>query len=63
MSPERRRTIAIKGGASVPAEKRSFSINRDLAKDAGRKGGSAEANKYKPTDEPPKEPTRRRRPF
>ena len=42
MSPEKRREIAIKGGSAVPAEKRSFSLNRELAKDAGRKGGAAE---------------------
>lgn len=41
MSPERRREIAARGGASVPAEKRSFSQNRDLAASAGRSGGSA----------------------
>lgn len=41
MDPERRREIARRGGASVPAEKRSFSQNRDLAGDAGRKGGAA----------------------
>jgi general stress protein YciG len=41
MSPEKRREIAAKGGASVPAEKRSFSQNRDLAASAGRVGGSA----------------------
>ena len=63
MSPEQRRTIAIKGGASVPAEMRSFSVNRDLAKDAGRKGGSVDSKRQTPTDETPKEPTRRRRPF
>lgn len=40
-SPEKRREIAAKGGASVPAEKRSFSQNRDLAASAGRAGGSA----------------------
>jgi len=40
MSPEKRREIAAKGGASVPVEKRSFSINRDLAATAGSKGGS-----------------------
>lgn len=40
MSPERRREIARMGGAAVPEEKRSFSQNRDLARDAGRKGGS-----------------------
>ena len=41
MSPERRREIAAKGGAAVPAEKRSFSQSRDLAARAGRSGGSA----------------------
>lgn len=40
MSPERRREIARKGGASVPADKRSFSKSADLAASAGRKGGS-----------------------
>lgn len=29
---------AVKGGAAVPAEKRSFYTNRELARDAGRKG-------------------------
>ncbi len=41
MDPERRREIAARGGASVPAEKRSFSQSRDLATRAGRAGGSA----------------------
>lgn len=40
LSPERRRDISARGGASVPAEKRSFSKNRDLAASAGRAGGS-----------------------
>ena len=31
MSPEKRREIARKGGASVPSEKRSFSQSPDLA--------------------------------
>jgi general stress protein YciG len=39
MSEERRREIARKGGASVPSEKRSFSKNKELATEAGRKGG------------------------
>ena len=39
MDPERQREIARRGGASVPAEKRSFSQNRELAINAGRKGG------------------------
>jgi general stress protein YciG len=41
MSPEKRREIARKGGASVPSEKRSFSQSTDLAAKAGRKGGEA----------------------
>jgi uncharacterized protein len=41
MSPDRRREIARKGGASVPGEKRSFAKDRDLAASAGRKGGEA----------------------
>lgn len=39
MSPERRKELAIKGGRSVPDEKRSFAQNRDLAREAGRQGG------------------------
>ena len=41
MSRDRQREIASKGGQSVAAEKRSFSQNRDLAAQAGRKGGQA----------------------
>jgi general stress protein YciG len=41
MNPDRQREIASKGGQSVAAEKRSFSQNRDLAAQAGRKGGQA----------------------
>ena len=41
MDPERRREIARKGGARVPSEKRSFAKDRDLAANAGRKGGSS----------------------
>jgi general stress protein YciG len=44
MTPEKQREIASKGGKSVPAEKRSFSQNRDLAAQAGRKGGLASQN-------------------
>jgi uncharacterized protein len=40
MDPERQREIASKGDKSIPAEKRSLSQNRDLAAQAGRKGGS-----------------------
>lgn len=39
LSPERRREISSKGGKSIPAAKRSFSQNRELAREAGRKGG------------------------
>lgn len=41
MDPERQKEIARKGGASVPSEKRSFSQDRSLAAEAGRKGGEA----------------------
>ncbi|ACA17161.1 MULTISPECIES: general stress protein [Methylobacterium] len=41
MDMERQREIASKGGRSVPAEKRSFSQDRELASSAGRKGGQA----------------------
>lgn len=41
LSPERRAEIARLGGAAVPAEKRSFAQNRDLACSAGAKGGAA----------------------
>ena len=41
MDPERRREVARKGGASVPAQKRSFALNKELAATAGRKGGEA----------------------
>ena len=41
MNAERQREIASKGGRSVPADKRSFSQDRDLASQAGRKGGQA----------------------
>ncbi len=39
MDPARQREIASKGGQSVPQEKRSFSQDRELAAQAGRKGG------------------------
>jgi general stress protein YciG len=40
LSPERRKEIASLGGSSVPEERRSFSQDRDLAREAGRKGGT-----------------------
>lgn len=39
MDPERQREIARRGGAAVPANKRSFSQDHDLATVAGRRGG------------------------
>lgn len=40
MTPERRREIATLGGKSLKPEQRTFYTNRQLASDAGRKGGS-----------------------
>ena len=53
MDPERQREIARKGGASVPSEKRSFSQDRSLAAQAGRKGGEASHGSRNKTDEAP----------
>lgn len=50
MDPARQREIARKGGASVPSEKRSFSQDRSLAAQAGRKGGEASHGPRKPGD-------------
>ncbi len=41
MDEDKQRDIASKGGQSVPDEKRSFSQDRELAAEAGRKGGEA----------------------
>jgi general stress protein YciG len=41
MDPVLQREIASKGGRSVPPEERSFSKDRALAAEAGRKGGEA----------------------
>src|SRR5256714_15368015 len=41
MNTERQRQIASMGGKAVPDEKRSFSQNRRLAAEAGRKGGQS----------------------
>lgn len=56
MDPERQREIARKGGASVPSEKRSFSQDRSLAAQAGRKGGEAShgARNKGPDEDTPK---------
>jgi uncharacterized protein len=40
MDDDRQHNIASKGGQSVPDEKRSFSQDRELASEAGRKGGN-----------------------
>jgi len=39
MDENKQREIARKGGKSVPPEERSFSKDRDLASEAGKKGG------------------------
>lgn len=54
MDPERQREIARKGGASVPADRRSFSQDRNLAAQAGRKGGEAHRLTKVPIEEPRK---------
>jgi uncharacterized protein len=41
MDQAKQREIARKGGESVPAAKRSFSRNPELAAEAGRKGGES----------------------
>jgi general stress protein YciG len=41
MTPERRREIASLGGSATSPSNRSFSKDRTLAADAGRKGGMA----------------------
>jgi len=41
MDRAKQREIASKGGQSVPAAKRSFSQDRRLAAEAGRKGGQS----------------------
>jgi general stress protein YciG len=50
MDPEKQREIASKGGQSVPAEKRSFSQDRELASEAGRKGGQASGSTRSPDE-------------
>lgn len=39
MDEDKQRDIASKGGQNVPDDKRSFSQDRELAAEAGRKGG------------------------
>ncbi len=38
---DKQRDVASKGGQSVPAEKRSFSPDPELASEAGKKGGES----------------------
>lgn len=38
MSPEKLREISAKGGAAVPPEKRAFSVDNQIAREAARKG-------------------------
>lgn len=45
LTPERRAEIARMGGAATPPEKRSFSLNKDLAAAAGAAGGRAPRKK------------------
>lgn len=45
LSKEKRQEIAAMGGRSVKPEKRTFKTNRQLAVDAGRKGGKARQRK------------------
>lgn len=39
MDAEKRREIAARGGKNVPAHKRSYSQNKELAVTSGKKGG------------------------
>ena len=54
MDPDRVREIARKGGASVPAGKRSFSQDRALAAKAGKKGGEVRCGSQKTAPEAPR---------
>ena len=45
MEPERRREACAKGGKAVPASKRAFSVDRELARVAGRKGAAKRREK------------------
>jgi len=52
MDPALQREIASKGGRSVPPEERSFSKDRALAAEAGRKGGEASHGGRRPGTRP-----------
>lgn len=45
MSLEKRREIASKGGQAVKPENRAFAKDKDLAAEAGRKGGAQSPGK------------------
>lgn len=45
MDPEKVRRLASLGGKAVPASKRSFTNNPDLASRAGKKGGRSTARR------------------
>ena len=45
MDDDKQRDIAAQGGRSVPDDKRSFSQDRELASEAGQKGGEASAGR------------------
>lgn len=39
LPPDRRKEMARIGGRAVPPEKRSFALDRSLAREAGKRGG------------------------
>jgi hypothetical protein len=43
MSPDRRSEISRMGGKAVPADKRTYSIDKSKASESGVKGGIAKA--------------------
>jgi uncharacterized protein len=53
MTPEKRREIARKGGLAVKPENRAFAQDRDLAVEAGRKGGAQSPGKRRRRRPPP----------
>ena len=46
MEPEKRRQIASLGGRGVSNENRYYSINKDAAREAGRKGAATKQANY-----------------
>jgi general stress protein YciG len=47
MDEEKQRSIARKGGESVPNERRSFSRDHELAARAGKKGGQESGGNFR----------------